>query len=61
MISLSGLAVAVGMLVDNSIVVIENTFRLRRMGVPAKKAAVAGGVILILIGTRILLDHLGVF
>ncbi len=29
------------MLVDNSIVVIENTFRLRRMGVPAKKAAVA--------------------
>ena len=30
------------MLVDNSIVVIENTFRLRRMGVPAKKAAVAG-------------------
>lgn len=42
MISLSGLAVSVGMLVDNSIVVIENTFRLRRMGVPAKKAAVAG-------------------
>ena len=42
MISLSGLAVAVGMLVDNSIVVIENTFRLRRMGVPAGKAAVAG-------------------
>lgn len=42
MISLSGLAVAVGMLVDNSIVVIENTFRLRRLGVPAKKAAVAG-------------------
>lgn len=26
-----------------------------------KKAAVAGGVILILIGARILLDHLGVF
>lgn len=42
MISLSGLAVAVGMLVDNSIVVIENIFRLRRMGVPPKKAAVAG-------------------
>lgn len=42
MMSLSGLAVAVGMLVDNSIVVIENIFRLRRMGVPPKKAAVAG-------------------
>ena len=42
MISLSGLAVAVGMLVDNSIVVIENIFRLRRLGVPPKKAAIAG-------------------
>lgn len=42
LISLSGLAVAVGMLVDNSIVVIENIFRLRRMGVDAKRAAVAG-------------------
>lgn len=42
MISLSGLAVAVGMLVDNSIVVIENIFRMRRLGVPAKKAAIAG-------------------
>lgn len=42
MISLSGLAISVGMLVDNAIVVIENIFRLRRLGVPAKKAAVAG-------------------
>ena len=42
MISLSGLAVAVGMLVDNSIVVIENIFRLRRLGVSPAKAAVAG-------------------
>lgn len=42
MISLSGLAVAVGMLVDNSIVVIENIFRMRRMGIPPKKAAIAG-------------------
>ena len=42
MISLSGLAVAVGMLVDNGIVVIENIFRLRREGVPPAKAAVAG-------------------
>ena len=42
MISLSGLAVAVGMLVDNSIVVIENIFRMRRLGVSPKKAAIAG-------------------
>ena len=42
LISMSGLAVSVGMLVDNSVVVIENTVRLRRQGVPAPKAAVAG-------------------
>ena len=42
MISLSGLAVGVGMLVDNSVVVIENIYRLRNKGVPAVKAAVAG-------------------
>ena len=32
----------VGMLVDNSIVVIENIYRLRSLGVPARKAAVQG-------------------
>lgn len=42
MMSLSGLAVSVGMLVDNSVVVIENIYRLRRNGVPVAKAAVAG-------------------
>lgn len=43
-ISLSGLAVGVGMLVDNSVVVIENIFRLRAEGMPAAKASVQGAV-----------------
>lgn len=42
MISLSGLALGVGMLVDNSIVVIENIYRMRSEGTPAAKAAVRG-------------------
>ncbi len=41
-ISLSGLALGVGMLVDNSIVVIENIYRLRNEGYSIKKAAVYG-------------------
>lgn len=41
-ISMAGLAIGVGMLVDNSIVVIENIYRLRGEGVPVLKAAIVG-------------------
>lgn len=41
-ISLSGLALGIGMLVDNSIVVIENIYRLQNEGYSIRKAAVEG-------------------
>ena len=41
-ISMSGLMLGIGMLVDNSIVVIENIYRLRGEGYSIKKAAVEG-------------------
>ena len=40
--TLSGLSLGIGMLVDNSIVVIENIFRLRGHGMTAPRAAVQG-------------------
>jgi len=42
MMSLGGLALGVGMLVDNAIVVIENIFRHNQLGLPRKEAAVKG-------------------
>lgn len=41
-ISMSGLVLGIGMLVDNSIVVIENIYRLRGEGYSVKKASVEG-------------------
>ncbi|MBZ0253446.1 MAG: efflux RND transporter permease subunit, partial [Candidatus Methylomirabilis sp.] len=40
--SLGGLALGIGMLVDNGVVVIENIFRLREEGVPIRQAASRG-------------------
>jgi hydrophobic/amphiphilic exporter-1 (mainly G- bacteria), HAE1 family len=41
-ITLSGLMLAVGMLIDNAVVVVENIFRHREMGDTAEDAAVSG-------------------
>ncbi|MFR5083633.1 MAG: efflux RND transporter permease subunit [Anaerobutyricum hallii] len=40
--SLAGLCLGIGMLVDNSIVVMENIYRFRNEGMSASKAAVRG-------------------
>ncbi len=40
--TLAGLSLGIGMLVDNSVVVIENVYRLRSRGIPAARAAVMG-------------------
>ena len=42
MMTLSGLSLGIGMLVDNSVVVMENIFRLRGKGISAPRAAVQG-------------------
>ncbi|MDO4183280.1 MAG: efflux RND transporter permease subunit [Coriobacteriia bacterium] len=40
--SLAGISLAIGMLVDNSIIVMENIYRLRARGISAARAAVQG-------------------
>jgi HAE1 family hydrophobic/amphiphilic exporter-1 len=42
MMTLGGIALGVGMLVDNSIVVLENIYRFSEEGLPAERAAVEG-------------------
>lgn len=41
-LTLTGIALAVGMLLDNSVVVMENIFRLRALGIPREEAAIQG-------------------
>ncbi len=41
-LTLGGLALGIGMMVDNAIVILENIFRFRGQGLPAQEAAVSG-------------------
>ena len=43
LMTIGGLALGIGMLVDNAIVVLENIMRLRQTGLPVKESAIQGG------------------
>ena len=60
-ISMAGLALAVGLVIDNSIVVLENVFRLRSNGVPLREASVRGASDVGLAVTASTLTTLSVF
>ncbi|MDW7651307.1 MAG: efflux RND transporter permease subunit [Bacillota bacterium] len=44
LITLGGLALGIGMMVDNAIVILENIFRMRQEGMEAKEAAASGSM-----------------
>ena len=58
-ISLSGLTLAVGLVVDNAVVVLENIFRFREDGYNGKKAAVYGAQEVATTGYYFYADHAG--
>ena len=60
-VSFGGLALGVGMLVDNSIVVLENIFRHREEGKGAKEAAVVGSREVVMAITASTLTTVAVF
>ncbi|MCB1642164.1 MAG: efflux RND transporter permease subunit, partial [Xanthomonadales bacterium] len=59
--SLGGIALATGMVVDNAIVVLENTARLRRQGMDVLHAAVTGASEVGMAITASTLTHIAVF
>jgi HAE1 family hydrophobic/amphiphilic exporter-1 len=61
LVSLAGLTLGVGMLVDNAIVVVENIYRRRRAGFPGSEAAAVGTKEVLQAITGATLVHLAVF
>lgn len=60
-ISMAGLALAIGMLVDNSIVVLENIYRYRELGTPLEESASKGASEVGMAITASTLTTIGVF